>query len=48
MQTLEYHGSVVFLCYVHAASEAKISLTENINKHTCGGYLDGLYTFTRD
>ena len=48
MQTLEYHGSEVFLCYTHAPSEAKVSLTENINIHACGGELDGLYTFTRD
>ena len=27
MQTLEYHGSEVFLCYTHAPSEAKVSLT---------------------
>ena len=44
MQTLEYHGSEVFLCYAHAPSEAKVSLTENINIHACGGELDRLYT----
>ena len=45
MQTLEYHGSEVFLCYTHAPSEAKVSLTENVNINACGGELDGLYTF---
>ena len=40
MQTLEYHGSEVFSCYTHAPSEAKVSLTENINIHACGGELD--------
>ena len=41
MQTLEYRGSVVFLCYTHAPSEAKVSLTENINIQTCGiGWMD--------
>ena len=40
MQTLEYHRSEVFLCYTHAPSEAKVSLTENINIHVCGGELD--------
>ena len=48
MQTLEYHGSEVFLCNTHAPSEAKVSPTENINIHACGGELAGLYTFTRD
>ena len=48
MQTLEYHGNEVFLCYMHAPSEAKVSLTENINIHACGGELDGLYTFPRN
>ena len=28
VQTLEYHGSEEFLCYTHALSEAKVSLTE--------------------
>ena len=45
MQTLEYHGSKVFLCYTHAPSEVKVSLTENVNINACGGELDGLYTF---
>ena len=45
MQTLEYHGSEVFLCYTHAPSEAKVSLTENVNINACGDELDGLYTF---
>ena len=48
MQPLEYRGSEVFLCYTHAPSEAKVSLTENINIHACGGELDRLYTFKRD
>ena len=48
MQTPECHGSEVFLCYTHAISEAKVSLTENINIHTCGLELDRLYTFPRD
>ena len=48
MQTLEYHGSEVILCYTPVPSEAKVSLTENINIHACGGEFDGLYTFTRD
>ena len=34
----------MFLCYTHAPSEAKVSLTENINIHACGGELDRLYT----
>ena len=38
----------MFLCYTHALSEAKVSLTENTDIHTCGGELDGLYTFTHD
>ena len=38
----------MFLCYTHAISEAKVSLTENINIHTYGFELDGLYTFPRD
>ena len=38
----------MFLCYTHVPSEAKVSLTENINIHACGGELAGLYTFTRD
>ena len=42
------HGSDVFLCYTHAPSEAKVSLTENTNIQSCGGEFDGLYTFTRD
>ena len=33
---------------MHAPSEAKVSLTENINLHACGDELDGLYTFPRD
>ena len=48
MQTLEYHGSEVLLCYTHAPSEAKVLLTENVNIHACGGELDGLYTFPRN
>ena len=48
MQTLEYHESEVFLCYTYAPSEAKVSLTENISMHACGGELDGLYTFQRN
>ena len=32
----------------HAPSEAKVSLTENINMHASGGELDGLYTFPLD
>ena len=48
MQTPECHGSELFLFYTHAPSEAKVSLTENINIHTCGLELDGLYTFPRD
>ena len=48
MQTLEYHGSEVFLCYTHAPSEAKVSQTESKNIHACGGQFDGLYTFRRD
>ena len=48
MQTLEYHGNEVFLCYTHAPPEAKVSLTENINIHAFGGELSGLYTFPRD
>ena len=48
MQTLEYHGSEVLLCYTHALSEAKVLLTENVNIHACGGELDGLYTFPRN
>ena len=40
MQTLEYHGGEVFLCYTHTPSEAKVSLTEDINIHACGGELD--------
>ena len=47
MQTLEYHESEVFLYYTYALSEAKVSLTENISMHTCGGELDGLYIFQR-
>ena len=31
-----------------APSEAKVSLTENINMHASGGELDGLYTFPLD
>ena len=38
----------MFLCYTHAPPEAKVSLTENINIHACGGELDGLYKFIRD
>ena len=38
----------MFSCYTHAPSEAKVSLTENTDIHTCGGELDGLYTFTHD
>ena len=31
----------MFLCYTHAPSEAKVSLTENINIQTCGiGWMD--------
>ena len=48
MQTLEYRGSEVLLRDMHAPSEAKVSLTENINIHACGGELDGLYKFIRD
>ena len=48
VQTLEYHGNEVFLCYTHAPPEAKVSLTENINIHAFGGELNGLYTFPRD
>ena len=48
MQTLEYHGSEVFLCYTYAPSGAKVSLTESIKIHACGGEFDGLYTFRRD
>ena len=33
---------------MHAPSEGKVSLTENINLHVCGGELDVLYTFPRD
>ena len=36
VQTLEYHGNEVFLCYTHASPEAKVSLTENINIHAFG------------
>ena len=43
MQTLEYRGSEVFLCNIQAPSEAKVSLTENINVHACGSELGGLY-----
>ena len=43
MQTLEYHGSEVFLYYTHTPSEAKVSLTENIKIHAYGGEFDGLY-----
>ena len=32
----------------YAPSEAKVSLTENISMHACGGELDGLYTFQRN
>ena len=42
MQTLEYHGNEVFLCYTHAPPEAKVSLTENINIHAFGCELNGL------
>ena len=35
----------MFLCYTHAPSEAKVSLTENVNINACGDELDGLYTF---
>ena len=38
----------VFLCYTHAPSEAKVSLSESINIQACGGEFDGLYTFRRD
>ena len=48
VQTLEYHETEVFLCYMHTPSKAKVSLTENVNRHACGGEFDGLYTFTRD
>ena len=48
MQTLEYHGNEVFLCYTHAPPEDKVSPTENINIHAFGGELNGLYTFPRD
>ena len=37
----------MFLCYTYAPSEAKVSLTENISMHACGGELDGSYTFQR-
>ena len=47
MQTLEYHGNEVFLCYTHAPSEAKVSPTENINIQACEVDLDGLHTFPR-
>lgn len=43
MQTLEYRGSEVFLCDIQAPSEAKVSLTENINVHARGSELGGLY-----
>ena len=43
MQTLEYHGSEVILCYTPVPSEAKVSPTENINIHACGDEFDGLY-----
>ena len=42
VQTLEYHGSEVILCYTPVPSEAKVSLTENINIHACGGEFDGI------
>ena len=43
MQTLEYRGSEVLLRDIQAPSEAKVSLTENINVHACGSELGGLY-----
>ena len=48
MQTFEYHGSEVFLCFTRAPSEVKVSLTENINIHACGVELGRLYSFPRD
>ena len=45
MQTLEYHGNEVFLCYTHAAPKAKVSLTENINTHAFGGELKPALSF---